>query len=110
MACGRMGVGQNRETDEEYDEDCVEEWFQLDRVKLDRDLKGGREALGVGYCSINIWDVSEQEWAWSKKNSSYFENSQIFLLSGISNTSICKVRDVLPWVNFLLTKIFYNFP
>ena len=48
------GVGQNRETDEEYDEDCVEEWFQLDRVKLDRDLKGGREALGVGYCSINI--------------------------------------------------------
>ena len=63
MACGRIGVGQNRETDEEYDEDCVEEWFQLDRVKLDRDLKGGREALGVGYCSINIWDVSEQELA-----------------------------------------------
>ena len=31
------GVGQNRETDEEYDEDCVEERFHLVRVKFDRD-------------------------------------------------------------------------
>ena len=54
MACDRMGVGQNRETNKEYDENCVEEGFQLDRVKFDRDRKGGREALGVGYCSINI--------------------------------------------------------
>ena len=40
-------VGQNRETDEEHDEDCVDEGFQLASVKLDRDGKGGREALGM---------------------------------------------------------------
>ena len=48
------GVGQNRETDEEHDEDCIEEGFQLARIKYDRDSEGGREALGVGNCSVNI--------------------------------------------------------
>ena len=40
------------------------------RVKFDRDGEGGKEALGVG-------------------------NLPIFLLSGISNTSLCKVHEVL---------------
>ena len=48
------GVGQNRETDEEYDEDCVEEGFQLARVKVDKDGKRGREALRMANCCINI--------------------------------------------------------
>ena len=43
------GVGQNRETDEEHDEDCVEERCQLARVKCDRDMGGGREALVWNY-------------------------------------------------------------
>ena len=47
------GKGQNKETDEEHDEDCVEEGFHLASVKLDRDSKGGREVVGVGYCSSN---------------------------------------------------------
>ena len=38
----------------EHDEDCVEEVFQLTMVKFDRDDEGGREALGVENCSINI--------------------------------------------------------
>ena len=46
-------VGQNRETDEEHDEDCVDEGFQLASVKLDRDGKGGREALGMLCCGSN---------------------------------------------------------
>ena len=65
---------QNRETDEEHDEDCVEEWFQLARVKYDRDGEGGRkkydsdverarETLGVRNLSINIRDGSELELA-----------------------------------------------
>ena len=103
------GVGQNRETDKEHDEDCVEEWFQLIRVKYDRHGQGGREALVLGNFSINSWDASELELAWSKKSSSYFENNfPILLLSGILNTSICKVRDVLDLVNFLLTKTWSN--
>ena len=43
--CGGLwlnGVGQNREADEEHDGDCVEEGFQLARVKFDRD----DEAIG----------------------------------------------------------------
>ena len=35
-------VGQTRETDEEHDEDCVEEGFQMARVKF------GRESSGYG--------------------------------------------------------------
>ena len=42
------GVGQNREeTNEKHNEDCIEERFQLARVKFDRDDEGVREALGV---------------------------------------------------------------
>ena len=48
------GVGENRETDKEHDEDCVEERFQLARAKFGRDGEGDREALGVGNLSINI--------------------------------------------------------
>ena len=44
----------NRKTDEKHDEDCVEEGFYLTRGKFGRDGKGGREALGIGYCSITI--------------------------------------------------------
>ena len=44
-------VGQSRETDDIDDEDCVEEEFQLARVKCDRDDERGREALGEGNCS-----------------------------------------------------------
>ena len=68
------GRRQNSETDKEHDEDCVEEWFQLARIKYDRDGEGGREkydsdverareTLGVGNCSINIRDGSELELA-----------------------------------------------
>ena len=70
-------------------------------VKYERNGERGREALVVRNCSINIWDGSELELAWSKIGSSYFENNfPISLLSGISNTSICKMRDVLHWVSF----------
>ena len=48
------GVRQNRKTDEEHDGDCTEEGFQLAKVRIDRDSEGGREALGMGHCSINI--------------------------------------------------------
>ena len=48
------GVGRKRENDEEHDEDCVEETFQLDSVKFDRDGVKDREVLGTGFCSINI--------------------------------------------------------
>ena len=48
------GVGRNRETDEKHAEDCGEEGLQLAGVKFDRDGEGGREALGLGNCSINI--------------------------------------------------------
>ena len=63
-------VGQNRETNEEYDEDYVKEWFQLTRAKFDRDGEGGKEALGMRNCSINLLNGSELELAWSKKSSS----------------------------------------
>ena len=42
------GVGPNKETNKKHDEDCVEERFQLARVKYDRDGEGGREALVEG--------------------------------------------------------------
>ena len=98
-------VGQIRETNEEHDENCVVDGFQLTRVKFDRDGEGGREALGMGNCSIIIWYGSELESAWSKKDTLYFENNfPTFLLSGILNPSIFKVCDVLHWVNFLVMK------
>ena len=46
-------VEKNKETDEEHDENCIDEGFQLARVKSDRDGKGGRDALVMGYCSSN---------------------------------------------------------
>ena len=70
--------------------------FQLAKVKFYREGKEGKEALGMRNCSINIWDASEHELAWSRKSSSYFENNfPIFLLSGILNISIFKVPEVL---------------
>ena len=52
-------LGQNRETNEEHDKNCVKEWFQLARVIFDRDGEGSREALGMGDCNINILVGSE---------------------------------------------------
>ena len=46
--------GQNWETNEEYDEDCVKEEFQLAKVKLGKDGQGSKEALGMRNHSINI--------------------------------------------------------
>ena len=57
------GIRQNRETDEEHDEDCLKEGFQIARVKFDRDVQGESEALGIRKCSINILDGSELELA-----------------------------------------------
>ena len=37
VACGWMGVQQNKETNEEHDKDCVEERFHLARMKFERD-------------------------------------------------------------------------
>ena len=81
--------------------------FQLARVKRDRDGKGGSKATGVE--NLNIWGGSEQKLARFKKSSSHFKTIfQYYLLSGISNTSIFKVRHVLHSVNFLLIKTFSN--
>ena len=43
-----------RENDEKSDEDCIEKSFSWPGGKFDRDGKGGQEALGMGYCSINM--------------------------------------------------------
>ena len=61
------GIEQNRETDEKQDKDYVEEKLQLARVNFDKDVEGGREALRMGYCHINIWDGWEPELSWSRK-------------------------------------------
>ena len=47
-------VEQNRETDKEHDEDCVEEGFQLARGRFGRDGEVGREALGMENRSMDI--------------------------------------------------------
>ena len=55
--CGGVwsnGVWQNRKNDEKHDKDCVKEGFQLARVKFDRDVEGGKEAVGMGNCNISI--------------------------------------------------------
>ena len=62
LPCGRIGQ-EKQETDEEYDEDCVKEGFQLARVKFDRDGERGREALGMRNCSINLLNELELELA-----------------------------------------------
>ena len=73
----------------------------MSKVQIDRDGEGGSEALGTKKGRINIWDGWGLELALSKKSSSYFENNfSIFLLSGILNTSIFMMRDVLHWVNY----------
>ena len=60
--CGGVwlnGIGQNRETDydEEHDEDCVEEEFDLARLKFDRDGEGSREARSIENRSINAFNI-----------------------------------------------------
>ena len=49
------GVGQNKENNEEYAANWVEEGFQLAKVKFDRDGKGGREALGMGISTFEMY-------------------------------------------------------
>ena len=94
-----------RATDEEHDEDYVKDGFQLARVKLDMNGKGGREASGMGYCSGNTWNGLELKLPLSRKSSSYFENNfPVFLLSGNLNTSFIKVYHVLHWVYFLVNQ------
>ena len=44
-----MGVRCDREIKEEHDKDCVDEGFQLTRVKLEG---GGCLSIQVGCCSI----------------------------------------------------------
>ena len=79
--------------------------FQLAMVTFHSVCEGGRKALSVGN-RVSIFGM-DLELGWSRKSCSYWENNfQTFLLSGISNTSICKVRDVLCWLNVLLTKTF----
>ena len=58
--CGGVwsnGVVQNMETDKEHDEDCLEGEFQLDSVKFDSGERD-RKTIGMGNCSVNIWDGS----------------------------------------------------
>ena len=55
------GVGQNRETDEEHDDYCVKEEFQLPRVKFDRDGEGDREASYGEYEMDQNWISLIQE-------------------------------------------------
>ena len=47
------GLGKNGETDEKH-EDCVEQGFQLARVKLDGNGEGDRKAPGLGNSNINV--------------------------------------------------------
>ena len=53
------GVGKNRETNQKHNEDCLKEGFRLPRKNFDRDDKGGRETLAMGYCSSNTWNGIE---------------------------------------------------
>ena len=48
------GVGKNMETNKEHGEDCIEEGFQLARIKYDMDSEGGRESPDMGNCGDNI--------------------------------------------------------
>ena len=53
-------VGLNREINEEHDEGCAEEGFQLAGVKLGKDGKGGSEVLVVGIV-VSIFEM-DQNW------------------------------------------------
>ena len=86
--CGGVwsnGVEQNRETDEERDDYCVAKELQLSTWKFDREW----EALGM--------ELQYKDLRWIRTGISLIQekSSLIFLLSGISNTSIFKVHDVL---------------
>ena len=48
------GLLQNTKIDEKHDEEGVEDGFQLATVKFDRDREGGREALRMWNCFIDI--------------------------------------------------------
>ena len=52
------GVGQNKETHKEHDEDCVEEGFQLDSIKFDRDCEEVREGLSRGIV-VSIFEIDQ---------------------------------------------------
>ena len=55
--CGGIGlneIGQNRETNEKHNEDCVEEGFHLTRVKFEGDGEGDKVAVNMGNRSINV--------------------------------------------------------
>ena len=81
----------------------------MESVKFNRGGDRGREDLGWGDCVINMWDGSVLQLALFKKSSSHFENNiPIFLLSGILNTSIFNVHNILQWANFLVMKTFSN--
>ena len=99
------GVGQNRKANGKQDEDCVEKGFHFARVKVDRDIQGGREAVGIGYCNSNTWNGLELKSALSRKSSSYFENNfSIFFLSVNLNKSVFKPCHILHWVHFLVNE------
>ena len=103
------GVGQNSENNEDNYKDCAGERLLLARAKLDRDGEGGREALGMVNCYINIWGGSELELRLIReKQFKFWKQFSTLLLSGISSTSVFKVRDVLHWVNALAMKTFSN--
>ena len=90
--CGGVwsnGIEQNRGTSKEYDEDCVDEGFRLARVKFDR----ADEVRMGNFTSCKDGEFYYQYLKWIKSGLawSYFENNfPMFLLSGISNTSIFK--------------------
>ena len=56
-----IGVGQKRKIDKKHDKYCVEEGFQLARVKLNKDGEGCSKAPRLRNFSINISDGSEQK-------------------------------------------------
>ena len=58
----------------------------------DRDRKGGREALGMGYCSIIVLDGSELKLAWSRETVHIFKKiSQYFYY-------LCWIRAGNIWI------------
>ena len=54
--------GTNREIDKEHDKDCVEDMFQLVRVKYDMDGEESREALIVVSIVVSIFE-RDQNWS-----------------------------------------------
>ena len=75
----------------------------MTRGKFDRDGAGGKEAVGMEYCSINIRDGSELKLARSRENSSYSESKfPVFLLSNNSNKSIFNAYNFLKVEYFLI--------